>query len=67
MRRAIAETDRRRAIQQTYNEANDITPQTIVKPIDMSLVAVAEADYVTVPLEEEEDTAADSQPSSGHH
>jgi len=58
MKRAISETDRRRAIQQIYNEANGITPQSIVKPIDMSLVAVAEADYVTVPIEEEEDTAA---------
>jgi excinuclease ABC subunit B len=28
-----------------------VTPQSIVKPIDMSLVAIAEADYVTVPLE----------------
>jgi excinuclease ABC subunit B len=53
MRRAIQETERRRAIQQAYNEANGITPQTIVKPIDMSLVAVAEGDYVTVPLEVE--------------
>jgi excinuclease ABC subunit B len=53
MRRAIGETERRRAIQQAYNEANGITPQTIVKPIDMSLVAVAEGDYVTVPLEDE--------------
>jgi excinuclease ABC subunit B len=51
MQRAIRETDRRRALQQAYNEANNITPQTIVKPIDMSLVAVAEADYFTVPLE----------------
>ena len=34
-----------------YNEANNITPQTIIKPIDMSLIAVAEGDYVTVPLE----------------
>ena len=51
MRRAIQETERRRAIQEAYNEANDITPQTIIKPIDMSLVAVAEGDYVTVPLE----------------
>jgi excinuclease ABC subunit B len=58
MKRAISETDRRRIIQQIYNEANGITPQSIVKPIDMSLVAVAEADYVTVPLEEEEDTTA---------
>ncbi len=48
MKRAIDETDRRRAIQAAYNEAHHITPQTILKPIDMSLVAVAEGDYVTV-------------------
>jgi excinuclease ABC subunit B len=52
MRRAMEETTRRRRIQQAYNEENDITPQSIVKPIDMSLVAIVEADYVTVPLEE---------------
>ncbi len=52
MRSAINETDRRRAIQEAYNEANGITPQSIVKPIDMSLVAIAEADYVTVPLDD---------------
>jgi excinuclease ABC subunit B len=33
MRRAIAETDRRRAIQVTFNEAHGITPQTIVKAV----------------------------------
>jgi excinuclease ABC subunit B len=49
MRRAISETDRRRRIQLDYNEANGITPQTIVKPIDMSLVRIAEPDYVTPP------------------
>jgi len=59
MRRAIDETERRRLIQQAYNEANDITPQTIIKPIDMSLVAVAEGDYVTVPLEAETDSEAE--------
>src|SRR5436309_9264092 len=47
MRKALAETGRRRAVQLEYNERNNITPQSIVKPIDMSLVAVAEADYVT--------------------
>jgi excinuclease ABC subunit B len=55
MRRAIDETTRRRAIQIAYNEANNITPQSILKPIDMSLVAIAEADYVTVPLEPEDE------------
>src|SRR5277367_6187787 len=57
MRRAIGETERRRKIQSAYNEANNIVPQSIVKPIDMSLVAIAEADYVTVPLEPEDDAA----------
>jgi excinuclease ABC subunit B len=59
MRRAIRETERRRALQEAYNEANNITPQTIVKPIDMSLVAVAEGDYVTVPLEIESESEAE--------
>lgn len=55
MRKALEETSRRRRTQVEYNERNGITPQSIVKPIDMSLVAVAEGDYVTVPLEEDED------------
>src|ERR1044071_7959015 len=58
MRRALDETGRRRQIQLDYNEQNHITPQSIVKPIDMSLVALAESDYVTVPLEDEQDTSA---------
>ena len=62
MRRAIDETERRRAIQQAYNEANNITPQTIVKPIDMSLVAVAEADYVTVPMDLDADAELEPAP-----
>jgi len=55
MKAAIEETERRRRIQIAYNEEHNITPQTIIKPIDMSLVAVAEGDYVTVPLEEEDE------------
>jgi excinuclease ABC subunit B len=51
MRRAMNETERRRALQRAYNEENNITPETITKPIDMTLVAVAEGDYVEVPLE----------------
>src|SRR5712671_1942952 len=57
MRRAIGETTRRRQVQFEFNERNHITPQSIIKPIDMSLIAIAEADYVTVPLESEEETA----------
>ena len=57
MRRAIDETTRRRLVQVQYNEANGITPQSIIKAIDSSLVAIAEADYVTIPLEPEEETA----------
>ncbi len=49
MKRAIGETNRRRSIQRQYNEDNGIVPQSILKPIDMSLIAVAEGDYVTVP------------------
>ncbi|HSA93547.1 MAG TPA: excinuclease ABC subunit UvrB [Terriglobales bacterium] len=45
MRRAIDETDRRRAIQHAYNEANGITPESIVRPVEMSLASIVEADY----------------------
>jgi len=57
MRKALGETGRRRAVQLDYNQRNGIVPQSIIKPIDMSLVAIAEADYVTVPLEEDDDIA----------
>jgi excinuclease ABC subunit B len=53
MRRALDETNRRRRLQATYNEVNHITPQSIIKPVDSTLIAVVEADYVTVPLEDE--------------
>src|SRR5205823_4291526 len=53
MRRAIDETNRRRTLQRAYNEANGVIPQSIIKPIDVNLVAMAEGDYVTVPLEED--------------
>ncbi len=37
MKKAMDETDRRRAIQEAYNEANGITPESIVRPLEMSL------------------------------
>ncbi len=53
MKRAIDETTRRRVTQLRYNEENGITPQSIIKPIDMMLVKIAEGDYVTVSAEPE--------------
>jgi excinuclease ABC subunit B len=45
MTKAMNETDRRRAIQEAYNAANGITPQSIVRPLEMSLARIIEADY----------------------
>ena len=60
MRRAIAETDRRRALQVAFNEANDITPQSIVKAVyqlesrreEASLRAVAFQESAGLPPDE---------------
>ena len=52
MGQAIEETNRRREKQQAYNAANGITPQSIIRPVDMKIVAMAEADYVTIPADD---------------
>jgi excinuclease ABC subunit B len=51
MKRALDETSRRRAIQEVYNREQGITPQTIVKPIEATLITASEADYFKVPVE----------------
>ncbi len=48
MEGALAETNRRRAKQQQYNEDNNITPVSITKSISGALRAVCDADYVDV-------------------
>jgi len=59
MRYAIGETNRRRAKQTEFNREHGITPESIVRPVDMALAAIVEADYVTVPLEGPEPVTAD--------
>jgi excinuclease ABC subunit B len=53
MRRAISETDRRRAIQEAYNAEHGITPASIVKAIDEVHRSVYDRDYLTVPVEDD--------------
>ena len=54
MKAAIEETNRRRRVQQSYNEENGITPQSIIKPLDPELVRFFEGDYYEIPVIEEE-------------
>ena len=54
MKRALDETQRRRAIQEVYNRENGIVPETIVKPIEATLITASEADYFKMPSEVEE-------------
>jgi excinuclease ABC subunit B len=54
MKKAIGETDRRRTIQEAYNAANGITPESIVRPLEMSLARIIEADYTDLTAGESE-------------
>ncbi|HKY32375.1 MAG TPA: excinuclease ABC subunit UvrB [Candidatus Polarisedimenticolia bacterium] len=63
MKAAIEETNRRRALQQSYNAERGITPETILKPIDeehLLALGVAQADYVDVELEEDAPAGAEA-------
>ena len=45
MRRALDETNRRRAIQTAYNEENGIVPQSVINKADMGLAQILKAEY----------------------
>ena len=49
MKFAIGETNRRRAIQQKYNEEHGIEPATIIKSIESDLVKMSNLDYFEIP------------------
>ena len=48
IRATVAEVERRRALQQTYNAEHGITPRTILKPVRDSLEALYDMDYAGV-------------------
>jgi excinuclease ABC subunit B len=54
MKKAMGETDRRRAIQEGYNVANGITPESIIRPLDMTLAGIVAADYADLTAGESE-------------
>jgi excinuclease ABC subunit B len=49
MDQAISETNRRRKIQEAYNQEHRITPQTVKKSVRNIMASIYEADYLTIP------------------
>ncbi|WP_456433709.1 excinuclease ABC subunit UvrB [Thermosulfuriphilus sp.] len=46
MARAIAETERRRRIQEEYNRRHGITPKTVIRSVEDALASLEETDYL---------------------
>jgi excinuclease ABC subunit B len=62
MKKAIGETDRRRKLQQDYNQEHKITPTSIKKNISDALHSIYEKDYVTVDAEPKEEVRLEDIP-----
>ncbi len=54
MAKAIEETRRRRTVQQRYNEEHGITPESILKPVDTTLLEMTGLDYYEIPVVSDE-------------
>jgi excinuclease ABC subunit B len=50
MDQAMLETNRRRKIQEEYNQKHRITPQTVKKSVRNILASIYEGDYLTIPV-----------------
>jgi excinuclease ABC subunit B len=53
IRRALDETDRRRTVQEAHNEEHGITPTSIMRSLDMSLVHILKAEYADLTSQDE--------------
>ncbi|MCB0327361.1 MAG: excinuclease ABC subunit UvrB [Bdellovibrionales bacterium] len=56
MKRAMDETQRRRTIQEGYNQKHGITPKTVIRNIHSSVASIYNADYVDLAKVSDKDT-----------
>jgi excinuclease ABC subunit B len=61
IRRALDETDRRRTVQEAHNEEHGITPTSIMRSLDMSLVHILKAEYADLTSQDEAIPEFDTQ------